>query len=69
MIKATVKSFGQGFEVVGLHDIGNGNFEMQYLYSFGGKVYKTMNTAIRAIARKGFEYVEVEDSKLFADWN
>ena len=68
MIKATVKQYGNRFEVVGLDPIrtkdGSEMYEMKYLYSFGGKSYKTEKNAIAAILKKGFEYIKVSDDQL-----
>ena len=68
MIKATVKQYGNRFEVIGLSPIrtkdGAEKFEMKYLYSFGGKSYKTENNAINAILKNGFEYIKVSNDQL-----
>lgn len=67
-MKATIQKIGNGYEIIGL-DAGkvvNGItvYEMRYLFTFGGKQYKTEENAIRAIARKGFEYLPVNQNQL-----
>ena len=68
MVKATVKQYGNRFEVIGLHPIstkdGSEMYEMTYLYSFGGKSYKTEKNAIAAILKKGYEYIKVHDEQM-----
>lgn len=67
-MKATVQKIGNGYEVIGLDasKVINGvtTYEMRYLFTFGGKQYKTEQNAIRAIAKKGFEYMPVNQNQL-----
>lgn len=67
-MKATIQKIGSGYEIIGL-DAGkviNGvmTYEMRYLFTFGGKQYKTEQNALRAIAKKGFEYLPVNQNQL-----
>ena len=68
MIKATVKQYGNRFEVIGLDPIrtkdGSEKYEIKYLYSFDGRSYKTEKNAINAILKKGLEYIKVNDDQL-----
>lgn len=64
-MKATVIKINGRYEITGLNPTATaGVYEMQYLYSFGGKSYKTFENALKAIARKGFEYVAVNANNL-----
>lgn len=72
-MKATAEIINGKFEVIGLdfvkEEYGVKVYEMRYLHSFGGKTYKTLANAIKAIERKGFEYVDTFGIKLVASWN
>lgn len=64
-MKATVIKINDRYEIIGLNKTATaGVYEMQYLYTFGGKSYKTLANAVKAIAKKGFEYIEVEANNL-----
>lgn len=65
-MKATVQMIGGAYEIVGLRTPSvmplnetNGKpvYEMVYLHTFGGKPYKKIENAIKALTKKGFEYI------------
>lgn len=57
---ATTLKINNRYEVTGLHDLGNGKYEMCYSYRFGSKSYKTESNAIRAIEKAGYDFIRVE---------
>ena len=67
-MKATTMKIGDRYEVIGLDagkEIGGEMvYEMLYLRSFGSKDYKTEENAIKAILKKGFEYIKVKDTQI-----
>lgn len=67
-MKATTMKIGERYEVIGLDagkEIGGELvYEMRFLYSFGSKTYKTEENAIKAILKKGFEYIKVKSSQV-----
>lgn len=72
-MKATTMKIGDRYEVIGL-DAGkevDGEmvYEMRYLYSFGSKTYKTEENAIKAILKKGFEYIKVKNNQIICGYN
>lgn len=66
----TVRTTWNGkYEIVGAEHIENNVYEMRYVYAFGGKFYKTLNNAIRAINNKGYEYIPNDEITLVCGWN
>lgn len=79
-MKATVEMICGRYEVVGLtkpsispidETLTNGKpvYEMTYLYSFGSKTYKTLENAVRALTKKGFEYVPANEIVTVCGWD
>lgn len=79
-MKATVEMIGGRYDVVGLttpsvmpinEDLTNGKpvYELFYLHSFGGKTYKTLENAIRALTKKGLEYVPANEIITVCGWD
>ena len=79
-MKATVEMLSGRYDVVGLRtpsvspiceDMTNGKpvYELVYLHSFGGKTYKTLENAIRALVKKGFEYVPANEIITVCGWD
>ena len=69
-MRATIRKTWNGkYEIVGIRNENVSNdvtrYEMTYLHTFGGKFYKTLQNAIRAIKNKGFEYVETTPEQLY----
>ena len=79
-MKATVEMIGGRYDVVGLRtpsvmpideSLTNGKpvYELVYLHSFGGKTYKTLENAVRALTKKGLEYIPANEIITFCDWD
>lgn len=79
-MKATVQMIGGRYDVVGLttpsgnyinEAFTNGKpvYEMVYLHSIGSKTYKTLENAIRALTKKGLEYVPDNEIITVCGWD
>lgn len=79
-MKATVEMIGGRYDIVGLRtpsvspiapEFTNSKpvYEMTYLHSFGGKTYKTLENAIRAIKKRGMQYIPAESVVLVCGWD
>lgn len=79
-MKATVEMISGRYEVVGLakpavspvdETFTNGKpvYELRYLHSFGSKTYKTLENAVKALTKKGFEYVPQNEIITFCGWD
>lgn len=79
-MKATVQMIGGRYDIVGLStpsvmplndDLTNGKpvYEMRYLHSFAGKTYKTIDNAIKALTKRGFEYIPNNEIITVCGWD
>lgn len=79
-MKATVQKIGGRYDIVGLttpsvmpinEDLTEGKpvYEMCYLYTFAGKTYKTIENAVRALIKKGFEYIPDNEIITVCGWD
>ena len=79
-MKATVEMIGGRYEVCGLtppavnpinEDLTNGKpvYELKYLHTFANKSYKTLENAIKALTKRGFEYVPVDSVITVCGWD
>ena len=79
-MKATVEMFGGRYHVTGLRkpsvmpideQFTNGKpvYEVAYLHSFGGKSYKTIENAIKALTKIGLEYVPASEIITVCGWD
>lgn len=79
-MKATIEMISGRYEVVGLREpsaspiapeFTNGKtvYEMTYLHSFGGKTYKTLENAIKALLKRGIEYVPNDSIITVCGWD
>lgn len=79
-MKATVEKISGRYEVVGLakpafnpvdETFTNGKpvYELRYLHSFGGKTYKTLENAVKALIKKGLEYIPENEIITVCGWD
>lgn len=79
-MKATVEMIGGRYNVWGLttpsvmpidESLTNGKpvYELFYLHSFGDKTYKTLENAVRALTKKGFEYIPANEIITVCGWD
>ena len=79
-MKATVEMISGRYDIVGLQKPsvspidemfteGKPVYEMTYLHSFAGKTYKTLANAIKAIEKRGLEYVPAESIITVCGWD
>ena len=78
-MKATVEMIGGRYEVIGLtkpavspidETLANKPvYELFYLHSFGGKTYKTLENAVKALIKKGLEYVPANTIITVCGWD
>lgn len=79
-MKATVEMICGRYEVVGLRkpsvspiapELTDGKtvYEMTYLHSFCGKTYKTLENAIKALLKKGLEYIPNDSIITVCGWD
>ena len=79
-MKATVEMTSGRYEVVGLmkpnispidETLTNGKpvYELFYLHSFGRKTYKTVENAVKALTKKGLEYVPANEIITVCGWD
>lgn len=79
-MKATVEKICGRYEVVGLtkpavnpidETFTNGKpvYELFYLHSFGGKTYKTLENAVKALTKKGLEYIPANTIITVCGWD
>ena len=75
---ATVQMYNGRFEVIGLRKPSvprvspvpdKPMFEMVCLHSFCGKSYKTKENAIKALIKKGLEYIADEEITTYIGWD
>lgn len=79
-MKATVEMTGERYDIWGLRipsvkplneEFTNGKsvYELVYLHTFKGKTYKTIENAIKALLKKGFEYVPSTEIITVCGWD
>lgn len=77
-MKVTVEMIGGRYEVTGLRtpafnplaiDNGKETYEIFVLRSFCGKSYKTLENAIKAIQKKGYEYLPIDTINTVCGWD
>lgn len=79
-MKATVEMICGRYEVVGLRKpnvnpindvltMDKRVYELVYLHSFGGKTYKTLENAVKALTKKGFEYIPENEIITVCGWD
>ena len=79
-MKATVEMICGKYEVVGLRKPsvmptnemltkGKPVYELVYLHTFKGKTYKTLENAIKALIKKGIEYIPENEILTVCGWD